>query len=348
MRAFRLVILLLALQPQLAPASDACSGRAIVTAADVSVSDGTGFRTESFYRSKDSAAIRHIDQHNDNGDRIVAVEGPLGWARDGERAQLGSDFYKLFALGHQYHALLLEFDAIAGNIRNSAQVEFDGELREATSGDYPYGGTVHLIRGEEESRPAGMRFEFPEDTVIQTWFLDWRAHGNTLLPYHVRIDDGERTFDYHYTSIDISSESPLWFFESVPAPPLDEVEVYRLHRKLLAAHCIGDASMMARLSAPVIINANRGSVSEISNAAVEARFTSLFQSLDYTEYHDLSAPVIEVSDSSDIGWIAVNTRAIGKAQDSDKTFDDQWAWIMTVRKIDGRWLHAANASNRAE
>jgi hypothetical protein len=65
--------------------------------------------------------------------------------------------------------------------------------------------------------------------------------------------------------------------------------------------------MMARLSAPVIINANRGSVSEISNDSVEARFTSLFQSLDYTEYHDLSDPIIEVSDSSDIGWIAVNT-----------------------------------------
>jgi hypothetical protein len=107
MRAIRIIILLLALQPQPVLASDTCSGRAIITAADVSVSDGSGFRTASFYRSKDSAAIRHIDDR----DRTVAVEGPLGWARDGERAELGSGFYKLFALGHQYHALLLEFGA---------------------------------------------------------------------------------------------------------------------------------------------------------------------------------------------------------------------------------------------
>ena len=193
-----------------------------------------------------------------------------------------------------------------------------------------------------------MRFDFSADTVIQTWFLDWREHGDRLLPYHVRIDDGERTFDYHYTRIDISSESPLWFFDAVPAPALDEVEIYRLHRKLLAAHCIGDADLVSRLSAPAITSANQGRVDEVTNADLLARFKSLFESLDYTEYHDLSTPVIEVADSSDVGWIAVNVRAIGKAQDSDQTFDDRWAWIMTVRKVDGRWLHAANASNRSE
>ncbi|NCF24863.1 MAG: hypothetical protein GWP60_10010 [Gammaproteobacteria bacterium] len=52
--------------------------------------------------------------------------------------------------------------------------------------------------------------------------------------------------------------------------------------------------------------------------------------------------------SGDVGWIAVNTRAVGTERSSGRSFDDQWAWIMTVRKIDGRWLHTANASNRQE
>ena len=191
MRFCLALTLTLALQAQPALASDACSNRAIVTGADVTVSDGSGFRTESFYRSKDSAAIRHLDDR----DRIVAVEGPIGWASDGERAESGSDFYKLFALGHQYHALLMEFDIIAANVGEGSKVEFDGEMREATSGDYPYGGTVHLVRGEDESRPAGLRFDFPEDTVIIASFLDWREQNDRVLPYHIRIDDGERTFD---------------------------------------------------------------------------------------------------------------------------------------------------------
>lgn len=342
MRCCLAVILALALPSQAVLASDACSNRAITSSAAVTVSDGTEFRTESFYQSKGAAAIRHLDDR----DRTIAVEGPLGWAREGERAQAGSEFYKLFALGHQYHALLLEFERIADNIRDDSKVEFLGGMRDALSGDYPYGGTVHLVHGDDVSRPAGLRFDFPEDTVIIASFLGWREQGDRLLPFHIRIDDGERTFDYHYSSVSVSSESPLWFFEAVPAPALDELQIYRLHRRLLAAHCAGDAELMASLSAPTVHSANRGALNTVTNAELKTRFASLFEALDYTEYHDLADAVIEVS--GDVGWIAVNTRAVGSEKSSQRTFDDQWAWIMTVRKIDGRWLHTANASNRQE
>ena len=342
MRSCLAVTLALVLPIPPALAADACSNRAIMTEADVIVSDGSEFRTESYYGSKESAAIRHLDDR----DRMVAVEGPIGWASDGEKSAAGSDFYKLFALGHQYHALLLEFDDIAANVREDSQVEFAGEMRAAASGDYPYGGTVHLVRGEDASRAAGLRFDFPEDTLIFASFLDWREQEDRLLPYHIRIDDGERTFDYRYTNIDIAEESPLWFFEAVPAPSLDELQIYRLHRKLLSAHCTGDAGMIAELSAPSVYSVNGGRMDTATNAELETRFSSLFDALVYTEYHDLSAPVIEVS--GDVGWIAVNTRAIGEEKSSGRTFDDTWAWIMTARKVDGQWLHTANASNRQD
>ena len=340
MRHFLISIIALALQPAIA--SDACSTRAITSTAHVSVSDGSEFRTESYYQSKDSAAIRHLDHR----DRTVAVEGPVAWAREGERSQVGSEFYKLFALGHQYHALLLEFDTIVGDVREGSRVDFGGEIREAISGDYPYGGRVHLVQGEDASHPAGLRFDFSEDSVVTASFMEWREQDNNLLPFHIRIDDGERTFDYRYTSIAVSSESELWFFDAVPAPSLDELQIYRLHRELLAAHCMGDAEMMAALSAPIVYSVNRGRMEQATNAELKARFTSLFEALDYLEYRDLTEPVIEVS--GDVGWIAVNTRAIGADKNSGRTFDDQWAWIMTTRKIDGRWTHTANASNRLE
>lgn len=237
----------------------------------------------------------------------------------------------MFALGHQYHALLLYFDELAENVQQN-------------SGDYPYGGTMHLVPGQDPSRPAGMRFVFSEDTIITTEHHDWRDHDGQSLPFHIRIDGGDRVFDYHYTEIDMSPRSPLWFFESVPAPQLGRVQLYRLHRKLLAAHCMGDAELMASLSAQSVVSANRGEVNETSNEDLKARFASLFEAIDYTEYHDLVEPIIEVS--GDVGWIAVNTRAIGKSKTSDQTFDDQWAWIMAARKVDGVWLHTGNASNR--
>jgi hypothetical protein len=342
MRCFLAVTLTLTMQIPPALASDACSTHAIMTKADVSVSDGSAFRTESYYRSKDSAAIRHIDDR----DRMVAVEGPIGWASDGEKSAAGSDFYKLFALGHQYHALLLEFDNIAANVREDSQVEFVGEMHAAASGDYPYGGTVHLVQDKDASRPAGLRFDFPDDNVIVAAFLDWREVDGGMLPYHVRVDDGERTFEYRYTSIGIAPRLPSWFFDAVPAPSIDELQIYRLHRKLLAAHCTGDAGMIAALSAPSVYSVNGGRLDTATNAELETRFSSLFDVLEYSEYHDLSAPVIEVS--GEVGWIAVNTRARGTEKNSGRTFDDQWAWIMTARKVDGHWLHTANASNRQE
>ena len=339
-----LIAFALALFPLLASGSDACIGRSVVTAADVSVSDGTSFRTESFYQSPDRAAIRHIDDR----DRLVAVEGPFGWAREGERTQTGPDFYKLFALGHQYHALLLEFESVVERIRTSDSVEFGGRRLAARSGSYPYGGTVHLVLGEEASRPAGMRFDFPEDTVIEARFLDWRVHEDSELPFHISIDDGERTFDYRYTDIRIATASPAWFAGAFSGPVPDEVGVYRLHRNLLAAHCVGDAARMAALSAPDVISANRGEIASTSNAELEERFASLFAALDYTEYHDLSDPVVEVSGDGTVAWIAVSTRGKGTVRATEQPFDDQWAWIMTARKIDGRWLHSANASSRLE
>jgi ketosteroid isomerase-like protein len=182
--------------------------------------------------------------------------------------------------------------------------------------------------------------------VIVASFLDWREADDGMLPYHVRVDDGERIFDYRYTRISIAPESPLWFFDAVPAPSIDQLQIYRLHRKLLAAHCTGDAGMIAALSAPTIYSVNRGRMDTATNAELETRFSSLFDALEYSEYHDLSDPVIEVS--GDVGWIAVNTRATGTEKNSGRTFDDQWAWIMTARKVDGHWLHTANASNRRE
>ena len=125
------------------------------------------------------------------------------------------------------------------------------------------------------------------------------------------------------------------------------MQVYRLHRKLLAAHCLGDADLIAELSAAENLIAGRGNLLWSSNSATRDRFISLFQSVDYTEYHDIAMPVVEISQAADIGWIGVNVRAIGSDKSTGTAFDDQWAWIMLVKKIDNVWIHAGNASNHA-
>ena len=72
--------LLTVMHAQTAASSDACSTRAIVTAADVKASDGSTFRTESYFHARDAAAVRHVFDK----EQIIAVEGSLSWTRAGD------------------------------------------------------------------------------------------------------------------------------------------------------------------------------------------------------------------------------------------------------------------------
>lgn len=327
-------------------ASDACSTTAIRAAAQVAVSDGSSFDIEALYHSADHSSIRHF--YPDRPDQVVAVEGPVAWTMAGSETQAGSDFHKLFALGHQYHAFLTDFDEILDNVRESEQIEFENSRHTAKSGDYPYGGIVHSIHGESAERPLGLVFDFGDTGRIQVALSDWRPVGELHLPFLAIIDDGNRVFDYRYTSIDTEMQSPFWFYAALPGPAIDEVEIHRLHRKLLAAHCLGDAGLMAELTAPSVFSANRGRLQTASNEELLDRFSSLFERLDYREYHDIVEPVIAVSGSGDLGWIAVEVRAVGEMQESGEVFDNQWAWLMAVINVDGQWLHAGNASSVAQ
>ena len=162
-RSRLLTVCLLAAHAGVAWGSDACSSRAIVTSADVTVSDGSSFRTQSFFHGRDAAAIRHLR----DTDQTVAVEGPLGWIRVDDESRLGAGFPQLFALGHQYHAFVLHFDEVVDKPRETPELEFAGDTHRARSGDYPYGGTVHLVDSAEADRPAGLLFEFPETPAIE-------------------------------------------------------------------------------------------------------------------------------------------------------------------------------------
>ena len=337
---FLSLLFLLTLVPA-AQAADACSTRAIGARADVSVSDGSSFRIESYFRSRDYAAIRHFDEK----ERVVSVEGPFGWIGSGDKFRLGGDFEKIFALGHQFHAFLLYFDELTDDQRDSEGIEFLGALHAARSGDYPHGGDVHLIAGDGPARPIGLVFDYPDMDPIEVALDDWRAVDGVELPFELAIHDRGTVFEYRYTSVDLSPQTELWLFDEIGGPAPDEVQALRLHRKLLAAHCLGDADMMADLSNETIISADRGRRAEHDNNSMRERFTGLFGMLDYTEYHDLQQPVVEIAASGDIGWVIVNVRSVGNQISNDQPFDYEWAWVMLVRKVDGRWLHTGGASS---
>ena len=328
-----------------AHATDACSPVSIVTAADVSASDGLRYQTETLFHSRENTSFQ---QHRDGGTITVAVEGPISWSAEDDKSAIGGEFQKLFALGHQFHAMLLQFDEIMDDVQPSEVIGFKGGEHSGVSGQYPYGGVAHIVNGETPSRPLGMVFEFPGRGPITTEHADWRKVGDIELPFQIIIDDGERLFDYRYTKIETANNSPLWFTNALAAPDLDEIQIYRLHRSMLAAHCLGDAKLMADLTAPEAVIANRGEINTTTPAEMRARFNTLFQRISYANYIDLAPPNIVVAESGDIGWATVKVRAVGNEIAGENGFDQQWAWVMLMKKIDGEWKHAGNASNHVE
>ena len=338
----RMVILLVfALLTHSLLASDACLDRGIKTAASVEVSDGSRFNTESFFLSSEFSAIRHIDEE----DQLIAVEGPLAWMQRGDKSQLGGDGLKRFALGHQFHALLIYFDEMVTDISSRNTVSFMGGKHQGRGGAYPHGGEVILIQDAQDARPLGLVLTLPDAPRMEMAFRDWRDYEGRPLPLQIRIDDGSRVFDYSYTRLEVFRATPTWFFEAVEAPDIDELKMYRLHRMLMAAHCIGDADLIASLSAAEITSSGQGVLKRFSRDSMRTRFSGVFEQVNYLHYEDIASPVIEVSDAGDIGWIAVNIRTRGIVIGGDQSFDDQWSWFMLTRKVDGKWLNAGIASN---
>lgn len=197
--------------------------RAVRTVAEVQAFDGQSYTAESYFQAADRAAIRFVDAN----EQLFVVEGPWGWAAQDGAAQLGPNLYRVFALGHQYHALLAYFDEIIAEKRHNENVEFGGGLYSTISGPFPFGGTVHMVSGKTPDKPEGMLFEFSEAPKIESRFLDWRTVEKRLIPFHIEIHDGQSVFNYKYSLVDFSPMPEQWFSEAIPLPEINEVIDYR-------------------------------------------------------------------------------------------------------------------------
>lgn len=319
-------------------ADDACDASAIYSLADVTVSDGTSYQVEGFYKSRTRAAARFIRE----GGSLHVLEGPNVWVRTADGTQTAGDFQRDFTLGHHFHAFLMRFGELVDGTEPATAIEFADGLHTGMKGTRDTGGDVYLIEGDVPDQPLGLRYDVG-DLKIEITASDWREMGAESVPFALSIDDGERVFEYRYQTVDLGDQPLTWFYENVPSPDIPIVDVERLHRKTLIAHCLGDADMLAALTAPTATIANRGSVVETNPAEMATRFKRVFERRKYSAYIDTAQPTVSADNS--VGWVAVQVNAQGHNPANGQRFDEHWAWVMMAEKSDGKWLMAGNASN---
>lgn len=322
-------------------AQDACNTNAVHTLADVSIVGGREYQVEALYRSKDQAASIFLQENKSTN----VVEGPFSWVATKEKAELGGDFLRDFALGHQFHAFLWHFNEIVSEIETIEDMAFNGATYQASRGVLDTGGVVSLINSNAQ-RPEGLRFELGEH-LIDITLSDWREQNGMQIPFALRIDDQQRVFNYQYQFVDTAEKPLMWFYETVAAPAIDAVGIYRLHRKQLIAHCLGDADMLASMLAPDVVIANGGEVMNTSPSQTRSVFAdNVFKRRQYRTYVDTKYPLVEVSASGDLGWATVQLRTEGSNLETSERFNERWAWTMLAKKIDNQWLMVGNTSNR--
>jgi hypothetical protein len=172
----------------------------------VSVSNGRTYVLETYYGGATHAAVRQTRPTGEVNTSIISGDRAFTSAAPDED---GGQTLRTAVLGHQFHALLLNFDTIHSNVR-TGEIEFAGERRATRDGDWPYGGVSHIVLGTAPDRPMAFVFNYAGAPEISVAFSDWRAVGGETLPFHIVIDDGSNRYDYSFTVVATDAAAPDW------------------------------------------------------------------------------------------------------------------------------------------
>jgi len=316
----------------------------VLTEADVTVSDGTKYRTESLFIDPQRAAFKIIYP-----DRAVArgVEGKYYWAFEEGAETEGDEALRVFVLGHQIHAQILYFSQIHSGKLKHGKADFIGEpmdFVEAKEGDLTW--TMYY----RKSAPKGMKLLLPGGQAVQVEFGEFRPARGISLPTEVWFDDGSRRFKYVYSRIAFN-EGSIADYRAPESVLTDEQRLLRLHRIVMDDHYFGDASGMKTMNAEPFMVVTEGEVLTMSDAESDAGLDRIMATRDYTVYDDTIRPIVKISQDGTLAWVTVRVYAKGVRFDGEGKpagpLEFTSAWTELYEKVDGRWQMIGNISNFA-
>lgn len=127
-------------------------------------------------------------------------------------------------------------------------------------------------------------------------------------------------------------------------------ELLALHEAARQAHLLGDAAPIADATANQLLLAENGGVRIQSNAEVAQFFTGYFSRVRYSQWRDVSPPVVRVSPDGQMAWMAVEVEAkytrADKPAEGEKSFKS--SWIATYERDGCAWRMTGIASDIVE
>ena len=136
-----------------------------------------------------------------------------------------------------------------------------------------------------------------------------------------------------------------------PCPATDpRAEVLALHERTREAHLRGDAALIAGTIGDRLLLAENGGIRVQTKAEVAQFFTGYLKRVRYSQWRDVSPPVVELSPDGQMAWMAVAVEArytrADKPAEGEKTFKS--SWIATYKRDNCEWRMTGIASDIAE
>lgn len=171
--------------------------------AEVSIDGGEGFVMETRYRSPTDA--RYVSRRP-RSETILVVDGAGVWLESGGARRRQAADLGLWVLSHQFHALLLDFDAL----NDGADVTptppgtcdcIDRTGRRAAPG---LGIEALVLRTARHGGMArGMLVRRSGKPAITMTFADWRPVAGRSLPFRIDLQDEALRFTFRFRDVTI-------------------------------------------------------------------------------------------------------------------------------------------------
>ena len=124
-------------------------------------------------------------------------------------------------------------------------------------------------------------------------------------------------------------------------------ELLSIHEAARQAHLRGDATPLAAAIGDKLLLAENGGIRVQTKAQVAQFFAGYFSRVRYSEWRDVSPPVVHVSPDGRMGWMAVELEArytrADKPEEGEKSFKS--SWIATYERDNCEWRMTGIASD---
>jgi hypothetical protein len=127
----------------------------------------------------------------------------------------------------------------------------------------------------------------------------------------------------------------------------DRSQLLAFHQRMLEAHLESDVDLLFEASADDYVIANRGEILRPTLEERKARLGPYLEATTFTEYKDLTVPVVRISADGSMGWVIAQVGASGVqlTPDGERPIEFVSAWIELYEKRDGSWVQVGNVSN---